>query len=341
MRYLKLLGQIITFIICFSCKKESPIKNTVEDVEEAILVLNEGNFMSGNSSLSVINSRDQVIEDIFREKNGYGLGDVGQSLFEYQNHIYLVVNNSNKVYELNKDFKVEKIISGLNSPRYFLPINDSVAFITDLYANGVSVVNFKNGNIIKSIYIPGWTEEMVFYQNKVWVTNPYSRSLYIIDPLNQTIEDSVFLPNSFVSTDLEVDANGKLWVLCWGNSQLTITPSLLKLSGKTIEQVFKFSASSNPSRLCISNDKQNLYWIDGGIFKMPVNKNELSVTPIIQKENRNFYNMYIHPMNHEIWVTDAKDYVQKGDVLRYSASGELQKTYKVGIIPSFTTYFRK
>lgn len=337
----KLIIFLLFTFICISCKKEPPPSKNVPHLQEVILVLNEGNFMSGNSSLSVINNYETVIEDIFKEKNGFGLGDVGQSLYLHENKIYLVANNSHKIYQLDLDFKVTGVISGLTSPRYFLPINDSLALVTDLYANGVHVVNFKNLTIIKKIDIPGWTEELVFYRNKVWVSNPYSRSVYIINPQSLTLEDSIPLNGSFGSTDLELDSYGNLWVLCWGNSSLNIQPSLIKIQYNNIEKTFVFPNGSNPSRLTIAKDKETLFWIDKGIYKMPITKNELSVTPFIENGNRNFYNLFIHPENNEIWIADAKDYVQKGEVLRYSANGEFLNGYRVGIIPSFMMYFKK
>ncbi len=343
MRHQLLIKILIFFFVAglYSCKKETPPSKNVPNLQDVLLVLNEGNFMSGNSSLSVINNYQTVIEDIFKERNAFGLGDVGQSLYLHQNKIYLVVNNSNKIYQLDLDFKVTGVISGLTSPRYFLPINDSLALVTDLYANGVNVVNFKNLSIVKKIPIPGWTEELVFYRNKVWVTNPYSGSIYWINPQTQSLEDSIKLEGSFGSTDLEVDGLGNLWVLCWGNSSLNISPSLVKIQYSNIEKTFVFPNGSNPSRLNLSKNKDILYWIDKDIYKMPVTKNELSIVPFIENGNRNFYNMFLHPENDEIWVADAKDYVQKGEVLRFSMNGELMNSYKVGIIPSFMMYLKK
>ncbi len=339
--WIKIILIIGIIFISWGCKKEKLPQNPTGNVEEAMLVLNEGNFMFGNSTLSLILNLQTVQEDVFREKNGYGLGDVGQSLCYHHGFLYLVANNSNKIYQLDTDFKVKGIISGLNSPRYFLPFNDSLAFVTDLYENGVYVVNFKTFTKVKFISIPGWTEELIFYQNKVWVTNPYSASLYILNPETQTLEDSLALPSSFGATALEVDAFNNLWALCWGNHSLGIPPTLVKIKNKNVEKTFVFPNGSNPSHLEISNDKQNLFWINDGIYKMPVNKNELSVVPMIEKGNRNFYNFYLHPNNNEIWIADAKDYVQKGHVLRYSPSGELLNTFKVGIIPSTILYFKK
>ena len=41
----------------------------------------------------------------------------------------------------------------------------------------------------------------------------------------------------------------------------------------------------------------------------------------------------INPVNSEVYIADAIDYVQNGVVLRYSPDGELLDEFYVGIIP--------
>jgi hypothetical protein len=335
---------IFSFVLIFtiSCKKENPPKKNIPNYEEALLVLNEGNFMSGNSTLTLISNEDSVQEDVFRIKNGFALGDVGQSLYEFKNYIYLVVNNSNKIFRLDKDFKVTGTLAGLQSPRYFLPINDTIALVTDLYANGIHVVHIPSFTKIQFINIQGWTENMLFYQNKIWVANPFAKSLYIINPKTMVLEDSLVLQGSYGAMDLVVDISDNLWALCYGNSSMGIYPSLVKIKNGNILQTFTFSSGSYPSRLSISRDKSYLCWINNGIYIMPHQDNELPKTAFIEQGSRNFYHLFIHPNKDEIWVADAKDYVQKGEVLKFSfSSGELLKTFKVGIIPGFMLYLRK
>jgi hypothetical protein len=328
-------------IVSWSCKKEPPPSKNIPDYQEAILVLNEGNFMSGNSSLSMITQLKDVQEDVFKASNGFGLGDVGQSLYFFKDHIYLVVNNSNKIFKLDLNFKLTGTISGLTSPRYFLPLNDTIALVTDLYANGVHVIHIPSLTKIQFLPISGWTENMVFYQNKVYIANPYARSLYIVNPETISLEDSIHLGQSFGAVDLVADTLGNLWALCMGNSSLNISPSLVKIRNKTVLQTWQFAASAYPSRLKISTEKSTLFWINEGIFKMSIHDTILPSQPFIEKGNRNFYNLFVHPNGTEIWAADAKDYVQKGDALRFSLSGQLLNSFKVGIIPSFMLQIQK
>jgi hypothetical protein len=46
-----------------------------------------------------------------------------------------------------------------------------------------------------------------------------------------------------------------------------------------------------------------------------------------------FYKMGVNPFNDEIFVTDAVDYIQKGNILRYSKDGALVSEMQADIIP--------
>jgi hypothetical protein len=54
--------------------------------------------------------------------------------------------------------------------------------------------------------------------------------------------------------------------------------------------------------------------------------------------NYNFYKMAVNPGNNEIFVTDANDYQQKGNVLRYNNEGALISVMQADIIPGEMCY---
>ena len=51
-------------------------------------------------------------------------------------------------------------------------------------------------------------------------------------------------------------------------------------------------------------------------------------------QGKSFYGLGIDKTTNEVFVADAVDYVQKGNIYVYSAAGNLQSQFKTGIIPN-------
>lgn len=65
----------------------------------------------------------------------------------------------------------------------------------------------------------------------------------------------------------------------------------------------------------------------------------LSTQPLIEAGSRIWYGLAIHPEDESVWLSDARDYVQKGKVYRYTSSGNESASWDAGIIPgSFYFY---
>ena len=72
---------------------------------------------------------------------------------------------------------------------------------------------------------------------------------------------------------------------------------------------------------------------------MSITDNSIPSSPIISAGGANLYSMAVNPSNDDIYVADAKDYVQQGKVSVYNKSGALQHQFMTGIIPSSFLFF--
>ena len=320
---------------------------------KGIFVTNEGNFMYGNSTLSYyIPDKKKMVNDVFYRANGIPLGDVAQSMVVRNGIGYIVVNNSGKVYAIDiRTFKIVGKITGLTSPRHMHFISDDKAYITDLYAKAITIVNPKTYTITGRIDVANTaspfpqhsTEQLVAYKNLIF-TNcwMYDNQILVLDSNTDSVIDSITVriqPRSMV-----LDANGKLWVLTdggyEGNSYGYEEPSLCRIDAETrrVEQTFLFTKGDAPTDLAINGTRDTIYYINKHIWRMGVSERQIPAEPFIPvgrgtTKERLLYGLDVEPVTSELYVLDAIDYVQRGVMYRYSPKGVALDSSKVGVIP--------
>ena len=325
---------LLTSFGCENTKGPQPVPDPTGDLSTGIWILNEGNFNWGNASLSWMSEEEEIFQNVFTDKNEIPLGDVAQSLTRIGNSVFIVVNNSGSVYKVNLiSGEIESQISGLTSPRYILPISDQKAYISDLYSGSLTIINPWSATQTGEIPIGAWTEKMMLIGNEAWVTKMGTDKIVVIDINTDQVLDSI--PVGREPNSLALDANGDVWVLCSGGLEEEI-PELLRLdpSSRTIEAEFEFpDLQSSPNQLELSEDGQSLYFLDGNLFKMGIGDTSLAESPHIWADGRTFYNYKLQAPY--VWITDAADFVQSGNLLKYDlSSGNLENIRTTGVIPS-------
>jgi len=341
-----LILNIILLLLTYSCKKKEVGPQRIDgdsyhkELGQKVIIGCEGNFGWGNASLSVYNSLStSVTNNVYQTQNGIALGDVLQSTTLFNGKLYVTVNNSNKIEVLDTaNFTSLGTITGLNSPRYFLGISPNKAYISDLYSNKITIVNPTTFQLLGEINTGGWTEQMILFNDAIFVTKKATNQILVIDKNSNLITDSITVgrePNSLV-----IDNQNNLWVLCSGGINEAI-PQLLKINAfnYAILSTFSFfSISQSPTSLAIDSSRTSLFYLNNGIYKHTVNSTSISTAPFIEKGNSIFYGLGVSPYNNDIYVADAIDYVQAGKVYRYSENGTEIESFSTGIIPQDFTF---
>ncbi len=333
---LKNLVIFIVFITVSACVKDKPNTTVAPSIQlttnKKVYVVNEGNFMNSNSSVSLYDpGSSQVIEDFYKTQNNFNLGDVAQSVTKANSDFYVVVNNSGKIVVCDNNFKFKATISGLTSPRFLLPISNSKAYVSDLYANVINVINLNSNSISGTIPCNGWTEKMILIYNKAFITNMKTNYVYIVNTLNDTKADSINVGPS--TGNILIDKNDKVWVLSAGTATSGINASLKKINAITnlVETTISFAVGDAPSALCMNKTKDTLYFLNNGIYQMPISAVTLPPAALINKGNKNFYGLGINPNDYTIYAADALDYIQKSNVYIFDISGNQKSFFKAGI----------
>jgi uncharacterized protein (DUF697 family) len=322
-----------------SCEKE---KTPSPAASGGVYIVNEGNFNFGNAEVSVYNpDSKEVTNNLFQAVNGYSLGDVAQSMFVKDSLGFVVVNNSSKieVVKLPSLQKLRTINIPNSSPRYFVAVNDSIAYVSELYANKIHVVNYVTGALVTQIAVPQYTEhlvkvdEYVFAEGKKIFANASSKgSLIRLSTTNHSYVDK----KDFVGDvgGLVVDKNNHLWVAISADTATSSFASLKRFD-KNLNQISSYSFDSyswKPSNLCISGNGETLFFLSNNVYYCPMVQTAIVPFELVYNSSNNFYALGVDPLSDEVYVSDALDYVQASRIHRYNKNGELVHSFTVGVI---------
>lgn len=321
-------------------KKQATPKDQ-QAFRKGVFIANEGVFRWNNASLSFYNEDSATLHrEVYKGITGEALGDVAQSVTCLRDSLlFVVVNNSGKIEVLNTVSGSHlKTIRNLPSPRYLQQVNDSTAWVTDLKATYLTKINLNNLSKAGRVETGKTTEAIVRYQDKVFVSNwSGGNTVQVLSAKDEKLQNKLKVhkePNSMV-----LDKHGKLWVLCAGgyNPATAETPALIKIdvATETILQKLTFQAdNAYPEKLVINSTGDRLFYLNGGIYALPANASALPDVAVVPSEGRLFYSLYMHPRTGYLWVSNAKDYVQQGEIFIYKSTGTLVKHFAAGINPT-------
>lgn len=300
-------------------------------------IINEGNYLAGNGSLSFFSADSaKIYNDIFSNANSRPLGDIPYSVSMNGDMLYIIVNNSGKIEVADMhDMRSVATIKDLNSPRNMLVINDDKAYITSLFSNEITIIGLRTNTIAGKINIRRSSEAVLMSGTRAFVSSWSAGSeIMVINTQTDKLIDSIEVgiePESMV-----IDKNGKLWVLCTGGYSGNYYPELVLLNTNTyvIEKRFTFpSKTFYPSSLVINSTRDTIYYAGGAIWKMGIGETALPAKPFVKQDGRLFYKIGAEPGTSRIFATNAVDYRQKGYLLRFKSNGTVLDSVRTGIIP--------
>lgn len=324
-------------ILWVGCKKTPPPsipESFALPSGQGAFICNEGNFQWSNASLSYVDlEKDTIYQSPFQAVHGKGLGDVLQSAGWQGDSLWMVVNNSGKIICVNSfTMDIYTTISGLKSPRYIVPVPHlQKAFVSDLYANGVHVVDLQKATVSGKIPMQGATGEMVLSAGVLWVKSQKDPFVKIISPANEAIVDSLFAGKG--NAWFEIDVQGRLWVLTNGGSDVAHLTLIDPVQRQVIRQ-WAFSTGQSPDYLACDEDGNAYYLMNNKVFSQDANSATLSKMLHFSPAALTIYGMEVDPYGQGIWILDAKDYVQPGTATLYTLNGDSIQQFTTGIIPN-------
>lgn len=324
-----IIGVCVAFVACEKDPPQSSDNPPMVDESTDVLVLNEGNFMWGNASITAIHTTSETaFQEVYKSVNNVPLGDVAQSAIRYNDLLYVVLNNSSKIEVLNAtSFQSEATITGFTSPRYMCIVNENpiTAWVSDLYSNEISEIELATGSKLRAIALQGWTEKMVDLGSEVLVQNVTDSALYIVDK------------SSGQASLLNGLNNEKVIDLMANEESVTILTNLgiwqMSITGKVLNKEYGFTESRSVSAIAINWQENIAYFKNTDIFKVDLNAN--SEVLFFEANGKSLYGLAYNGSTNQVFITNAKDYVQKGEVIVVNPNGSIAYSVEAGIIPQF------
>lgn len=311
---------------CPTCEED--ITPTTTDV----LIGCEGNFGWGNASITRYDPISKsVSQQIFQNINGFAPGDVLQSFATWENKLFIIMNNSGKIEIIDTaSYQYQGTISGLNSPR-FMVASQNTGYISDLYNNGVYVVDLTTNQVTDTIITGRWSEHLLLNGDDLYIGCPDTTWVLKYDVVQNTFTDTIIVGKA--ESGIQQSENGHIWILTSGGYNQEI-PKLTEYDGNSIVKSLSFgSATESPSQLKYDSKGKVFYYLNNGVFRYNPSDVSLPAMSIIDPNGSLFYGLGIDPNNADIYVTDAIDYVQPGRVMRFDSSYNAIDTFSTGIIP--------
>jgi hypothetical protein len=318
-----------------------------------VWVVNEGNFMFGNSTLSFYElGNNTVRQQVFYKRNGFPLGDVAHSICIHDTLAFITVNNSGKIYILDtRNFKFLGKITGLFSPRYVHFVSQTKVYITDLYAKSISIYSIRaesggiraeklgaiSVNNHSDLFGQHPTEQMVQIGTRVFVNCwSFDNKILVIDSNTDQLIDSVEVgvqPASMVADKLQ-----RLWILTdggySGNALGYEAPQLRCINTQSLatEFVQGFALGDQVRELDANAMADTLYFIHKGLWCFAA-ANPSVIIEKVPDTQKLYYSLCCDKKTGDLYLADAIDYQQPGVVYRFTNNGLPVDTFRVGINP--------
>ena len=354
-----------------SCRHDDPVLppeeeqkgDTVKTEVEGFFLLNEGNMGSNKSTLDYYDFATATYRrNIYGEANPEvtkELGDVGNDLQIYGNRLYAVINCSNKVEVM--DAATCKRIGQLDIPNCrYIAFNGQYGYVTS-YAGPVSldashaqigyVARFDTATleVLDQCLVGYQPDGLAIVGNKLYVANSggymvpnYDSTVSVIDVTSFT--EMKRIPVAKNLWRVLPDRYGHLWVSSRGD-YYDLPAKLYCIDTHTDEVIDSIDIAASSMDIvgdslyaCATEWDYEEYEDKISYTIVDIKKREVVCRNFIKDSTdlqiQKPYCVKVHPITRDIYVTDAKNYVNPGELHCYSAAGVRKWSVRTGDIPA-------
>ena len=324
-----------------SALREVPVPSA-----RGVYVVNQGNFGRANSSLSYYDLVSfHVYNDVFTAVNGKNLGDVAQTMSIRGSSGYVVVNNSQKIeiIDLATNLSTGTISTGPgSSPGQMAFVNDTLALVTDLYANALLVVNVAGRRVTGAVPVGANPAGIAIAGGKAYISNSGFGSGRTVSVVSlQSLSVLRTLTVGDYPGGVEVTPSGAVYVVCAGSYDFTNpandTPARI--------MVIDTSSDTVTDSIFIGGHATDIGIGIDGIGYVPSTTEVLRVDTRVHRvtgvfKEGAYFAVGVEAASGDVYLADPKNYIQPGTVSVFAPNGQLRTQFDVGLIPGAFAFKR-
>ena len=306
-------------------------------------ILNEGLWGGNNAGIAFYapNGDADFISDIYYKQNEARLGDLANTLLEYEDDIYVIVGGSKYIARLNSagvEQARRAFTSDEGEPRC-MDAEDGYLYVTQ-YGGRVSKLDAKTLNVVAVFEGGDNLDGIVELDGKLYVSNAYrainefNKELLIINAATMTLEKSVEVvvnPNELWEID------GVIYLISSGN--YADVPSTLQRIGAdgtvtTIGTVSKITEGNDGLIYCVASAYDENWALTNTFFTYNPRTGAVSQSSFLTDAPAAFasasiYLLEVDEETGDIYVGTA-EYNANGTIYRFSRQGTLKETFDSG-----------
>ncbi|MEQ9167515.1 MAG: hypothetical protein RLO12_14755 [Fulvivirga sp.] len=333
---------VLSIFLITSCSDD----DSGPSFQSNVLVINEGNFLSAEGSITGFNSSTGEVEaDLYHSTNGFAIAATIQQVETFGNEFFITCNNPDKLEVINSTSLMNSgtISEGFASPYAFAAKGDK-GFVTnwgtynsDTYGYDdpfLAVVDLTDLTISYTIPWDFQPQDVLVIGGNLYVSNVNSNSITVLDIA--TLEEVVSIETPTGPDKMELDAAGDIWVICTSGNLAKIDAATNEVV-KTIENV---PTSGFNEKMVLNAEKNKIYFLSttydadwvatSNVFEISTTASSAPSTPIVSSAS--FYGIGID--GEVLYVGDHNNYQGNGTVFRYDLQGEEIDNFESGINPN-------